>query len=141
MAEFLYNKAAASRRLAGLEARSCGLAAERYFPIPSGVKKALGARGVAEVAHTAQLVTRDLQRWADAVFPMTRGHRDALWDAFPEFRDKTRLFLEAAGESDGDVDDPIGQPDAVYERCCALIEKGVEGILRRHADTTARPRP
>lgn len=140
MAQYIFNDEAAKRGLSGWEAKSAGLAAERYFEVPGGVHRALASRGVSPRGHVAQLVTRDLLRWADAVLPMTKGHRDALWDEFPEHRHKTHLFLEACGLEAKDVDDPIGQPDAVYLRCRETIEKAVLALLQKHAPPTADPR-
>ena len=141
MAQFLFTEQAKLRRLEGWQARSAGLAAERYFVIPQGVHKALAARGITPTGHIPQLVTRDLLRWADAAYPMTRGHRDALWDEFPEHRHKTTLFFEAAGLGETDVPDPISQPDAVYLRCRDQIEQGILALIKKHAPSTADPRP
>lgn len=141
MAQYLFVDEARIRGLAGWEARSAGLAAERYFAVPSGVHKALAARGVSPEGHIPQLATRELLRWADAVFPMTKAHRDALQDAFPEFRSKTTLFLEACGLGAHDVPDPIGQPDAAYLRCRDTIEQGIVALVKKHAPSTADPRP
>lgn len=132
MAEFLLARAAADRGLKDWEARSCGVAAERYFPIPGGVHKALGERGIT-VEHTPQLVTRDLLRWADAVLCMTRGHKEVLLDEYPEFTSKLHSFGEYAGWGARDIDDPIGQPDPVYKACSDILEKGIRSILETHA--------
>ncbi|MBI4348620.1 MAG: low molecular weight protein arginine phosphatase [Elusimicrobia bacterium] len=141
MAQYLFADEAKRRGLSDWEAKSAGLAAERYFAVPSGVAKALAPRGLSPDGHVAQLATRELLRWADLVLPMTRGHRDALWDEYPEFRHKTTLFLEACGLGSQDVSDPIGQPDAVYLRCRDIIEQGVVALVNKHAPSTADPRP
>jgi len=132
MAESLFNHLAEERGLAGWEARSCGLAAERSFPIPAGVRRAMSLRGIKKVEHVPQLVTRELMGWADPVVPMTQGHRELLLDQFPEFTSKTRLFSELAGWSPRDIDDPIGQPDAVYLACADILEAGIRSTLERH---------
>ena len=140
MAQFLFNKAARERRLPW-ESLSCGVAAERYFQVPDGVRKALAARGINEIEHTPQLVTRELLRWADLILPMSRAHAEYLTDQYPEFTDKIHLFLEAAGLSRADVEDPIGKADETYLRCCDLIERGVEALIQKHAPPTTKPRP
>lgn len=132
MAECLFNHLAKERGLAGWEARSCGVAAERSFPIPSGVRKAMSLRGIARVDHVPQLVTRELLDWADAVVPVTRGHLELLLDKYPESSSKTRLFSEMAGWATRDIDDPIGQPDSVYLACADILEAGTRSILERH---------
>ena len=133
MAEFLLNKMAADLGLKDWEARSCGVAAERYFPIPGGVHKALAARGITEVSHTPQLVTREALRWADAVLCMTRGHKEILLDEYPEFTDKIRAFGEFVGWGPRDIEDPIGQPEPVYRACSDILEKGIRSVIETHA--------
>ncbi|MBI3297056.1 MAG: low molecular weight protein arginine phosphatase [Elusimicrobia bacterium] len=138
MAERLLLKMAADRKLAGWDARSAGVAAERYFAVPDGVKKALADRGTSTEGHVPQLTGRELLAWADLVVAMTSGHREALLDQYPEFTSKTKLFSELAGRGEADVADPIGQPDAVYRRCRDEIETGLDAFLRKHA-SQARP--
>lgn len=133
IAERLLRKMASDKGLQGWEARSAGVAAERYFPMPEGVKKALAERGTSPEGHIPQLVGRELMGWADLVVAMTRGHREALLDQYPEFTSKTKLFSEIAGRAEADVADPIGQPDAVYRRCRDEIETGLQAFLRDHA--------
>ena len=129
MAHFLLNRMASDRGLPDWEARSAGIAAERHFGVPEGVRNALLSKGIEKIEHIPQLATRDILRWADLVLPMARMHRDYLLDQYPEFTSKTRLFLRHAGQGEGDVPDPIGKPDAVYVECRDLIEGGLLKIL------------
>lgn len=115
----------------GWEARSAGIAAERYFARPPGVTRALAAKGVQDAPHRPTLVTRDALRWADEILCMAREHRDWISEEYPEFRAKTQLFLEAAGLGERDVKDPLGRSDEVYEACCDEIERGVAALIRR----------
>lgn len=133
MAERLLLKLAADKGLTGWESRSAGMAAERYFPVPGGVKRMLAERGTNADGHTPQLVSRELLAWADLVAPMTSGHREALLDQYPEFTSKTKLFSELAGKGEADVADPIGQPDDVYRKCRDELQSGLEAFLRNHA--------
>ena len=141
MAQYLFEREARERGLAGWEARSCGLAVAPGSPVPAQVGRALRARGVGAVDHVPQPARPELLAWADAVYAMTRAHRDALWREYPEHRAKTQLFLEAAGGSAHDVEDPVGRPDAVYERCRDVLEQGIRSLIQRHAPSTADPRP
>ena len=75
----------------------------------------------------------ELLGWADAVLCMTGKHRDYLIDQYPEFTDKTHLFMEFALGEETDVPDPIGQPVGVYRTCRDSIEKGLESLLEKHA--------
>lgn len=137
MAQFLLPQLAAARGLEGWESRSCGIAAERYFEVPAGVLKALAERGIADLRHVPQLVSRDLLRWADAVYAMSRLHKEFLLDQFPEFGRKVELFLEHHPDGPQDVEDPIGKSDEVYRRCRDVIESGLGRLLERHAPRNA----
>ena len=130
MAEVLLNDLAAKRKLP-LIAKSCGVAAERYFEVPPGVWKALEPRGLAPRLHTAQLVSRDLLDWADIALGMTHAHCDFVLDAYPEFSAKVRPFAAYCRLPELDIDDPIGRPDAVFQSCCGRIAGGLEGLLKR----------
>lgn len=132
MGEYLVNRMAADGKLPGWEARSCGVAAERYFPVPGGVRKALAERGITDIKHTPQLVSRELLGWADLVLAMAKGHREMMLDEYPEHTDKIRLFGEEAGWGERDVSDPIGQPVEVYIRCRDAIEDGLRSVVERH---------
>ncbi len=138
MAEFLLNKLSRDKGL-GWEARSCGVAAERHFQVPQGVRSALKAEGIESVEHTAQLVTRDLLSWADAALTMTPEHRAEVLDKFPEFRAKVHVLKPYAGlKGPEDVADPIGQPDKVYAACCGEIRKALDAVIGRAAPAGAK---
>ncbi|MBI3554472.1 MAG: low molecular weight protein arginine phosphatase [Elusimicrobia bacterium] len=130
MAEQLLRHLAKARGL-DLETRSCGIAAEGYYEVPAVVHRLLAAKGVPAFDHTARLVAREPLRWADLVLAMTELHREHIVDQFPEFTGKTRLLREQAGFGRQDVEDPMGLPDEVFEKCLASIEEALEALLRR----------
>lgn len=133
IAEYLLGKMAGDRELADWEARSAGTAADPSFPTPDGVGTALGERGIDFTSRRPQPVSRELMEWADTILPMTGDHREQILNAYPEHKDKIRLFLEFADGGKGNVDDPIGRPASAYRRCRDVLEKGLEHILERHA--------
>ncbi|MBI4386436.1 MAG: low molecular weight protein arginine phosphatase [Elusimicrobia bacterium] len=140
MAEYLYNYLARRESLDQCHARSCGIAAQPSFQVPNFVKKVLAARGISDIQHTPQLVSRFLVEWADAVYPMTRSHLEVLQEMYPNHRDKMFLFLQKADMGAKDVEDPIGRSEEMYETCCRTIEQGVQGILN-HVKSATNPRP
>lgn len=138
MAEFLLHKLSRDKGL-GWEARSCGVAAERYFQVPQGVRSALKAEGIEGVEHTAQLVTRELLSWSDLALAMTPEHRAEVLDRFPEFRAKVHVLKPYAGiEGPEGVADPIGQPDKIYAACCGEIRKALDAVIERAASAGAK---
>jgi protein-tyrosine-phosphatase len=129
MAEQLLRHLAAARGL-DLETASAGIAAEPYYQVPEAAKRLLAAEGVPPFEHKARLATREVLRWADLILVMTAEHRDHVVDLYPEFTSRTRLFREAAGFGEQDVEDPMSRPDEVFARCLAVIRESLEALLR-----------
>ena len=129
MAEHLLRHMAEKRGLP-IETASAGMAAEPYYQVPEAAKRLLAAEGVAPFQHKARLATREVLRWADLILVMTADHHDHLLELYPEFSSRTRLFREAAGFGDEDVEDPMAQPDEVFIRCLAVIRESLEALLK-----------
>jgi len=129
MAEHLLRHLAAARGL-DLEIASAGIAAEPCYRVPEAAKRALAAEGVPPFEHKARLATREVLRSADLILAMTAEHRDYLAALYPEFAPRTRLFREAAGFGEQDVEDPMSRPDEVFARCLGVIHQTLEALLR-----------
>lgn len=148
-----------ARRLPGAEVASAG-STEAGHPASGGSVRALAARGLDLSGHVSQAVTPELVAGADLVLCMARRHlRDIVVadpSAFPRtftLRELVRrgeavgpatdlaswLALVGAGrrasdllgdDPNDDVADPIGQPDAAYERTAAQLDDLVERLGR-----------
>lgn len=129
MAEHLLRHLAAARGL-DLETASAGIAAEPYYQVPEAAKRLLAAEGVPPFQHKARLATREVLRWADLILVMAGEHHDYIVDLYPEFTSRTRLFREAAGFGEQDVEDPMARPDEIFARCLAVIRESLEALLR-----------
>ena len=129
MAEHLLRHLAATRGLA-LETASAGIAAEPYYQVPEAAKRLLAAEGVPPFEHKARLATREVLRWADLILVMSAEHYDHVVELYPEFASRTRLFREAAGFGEQDVEDPMSRPDEVFARCLAVIKESLDALLR-----------
>lgn len=99
--------------------------------LSAGAVRVLAARGLKGLTHRARRVDAAMLAEADAVYALTREHRDALKAAFPEHAAKVAVLREAAGLTPADVSDPIGEDDAAYEACAAAIEDALKIIIRR----------
>lgn len=130
MAERLAVKLAAARGIA-LEARSCGVAAESYYTPPQEVNAALAPVGLNANGHKAQLISRDLLRWCDEALTMTRGHRAAILDAYPEFTSKVFVLRPRAGVDDADVADPYGRPQHAFDFCRDRLIETLEALFAK----------
>lgn len=75
-------------------------------------------RGLDLSQHESQPLSERLVRFADLILTMTRGHRDAILDAFPEAESRVHLISQGRG----DVSDPIGGPLDLYRRCAEQLD-------------------
>lgn len=96
---------------------------------------AVRALGVPMHKHASRNLTRELMRQADLVLAMTSAHADAARRFDPEGNTPIHL-LDPSGR---DVDDPIGQPQRVYDETAHAMRRFIEtrlaelGLLQRPA--------
>jgi len=83
--------------------------------------KACASKGVDITAHSSRMLTEELVRQSDLIFVMARSHRRHIEAICPDADEKCKLL--AYNE---EIPDPIGQPQAVYNRCVKMIEKAVK---------------
>lgn len=76
-------------------------------------------RGLSLLNHQSRAVSDRLLMQADLVLTMTRSHRHAIVQRWPELANRTHLL----SHSHGDVSDPFGGSEAVYAACAEQIEK------------------
>lgn len=132
MAEGIFRKILAERlksdedRLEerGFVVLSAGLAASSGMAAsPESVDAVLGS-GVDISGHLSRPLTDEMITQADWIFTMTRQHREAIVDSFPEAAERTQLV----SRDDNDVVDPIGQSQYVYDECRDEIAESLHQI-------------
>lgn len=102
----------------GFLAESAGLFAG-YGPASPHAVEAVRERGADLSRHAARQLTADMLREADAVFVMTRAHREQAAEMAPEAAGRIRL-LSPSGE---EIPDPVWGTLEAYRRCAAEIER------------------
>ncbi len=135
MARFLAERRAREAGLA-LRAASAGTAAEVGWGMTPEAERALASRGIVGVRHQARQVDAAMMAEADAVYALTRAHRDRLARLFAAHAAKIAVLREAAGLPGPDVDDPYGMPDSVYEECASRIDEALAVLIRRNHDAS-----
>lgn len=115
---------------AGFEARSRGTAAQPYCRMPHQITDFLTRQGVADLAHKPALASEADIDWADLVLVMEEVHRDIIADKFPQSMRKTQLLLDYSGGS-GDLRDPMGKSDKVFEEVLEQIAEAVKKIIAK----------
>ena len=79
-------------------------------------------------AFSEQLTIQDVEK-ADLILTMTSGHKMMLKNSFAKHKDKIYTLKEKAYGKDGDVNDPFGQSQLVYDMCCNEIKDAIMELL------------
>ena len=132
MAQFLAERLAREGGPA-LRAASAGVEAMVGHDMEPGARRALAARGIKGVNHLARQLDEPMLADADLTYALTRAHRDIIVARFPAYAAKVAVLRAAAKLPDADVEDPYGEPDAVYEECAARIEEALKILIRRNS--------
>ncbi len=105
----------------GFVVTSAGISAGLDAPPSRYAVEAMENRELDLSDHRSQQLNETHVRFADHIFTMTRGHREAILSYWPS--SDTRLcVLRTDG---GDIGDPIGGSLAVYEACADQMEREI----------------
>lgn len=134
MAEALARRGLKERGWTQVEVSSAGVAGHGGMPASGGAIRAAGEGGLDLTGHRSRGLTRELVEGADLILTMSEGHLFPLVDMGAG--ERAALLTAFAAEDDGGdlpdaVPDPFGGPDAVYRETFRLLERLVEGTLRR----------
>ena len=94
-------------------------------PSPEGVS-VLSKMGLHLADHESQPLTTQLVRHADIIWTMTRSHRQAIVNQWPEASARTLVL----SRDQSDIADPIGGPVELYERCAQQIKGQLEHRIK-----------
>jgi len=105
---------------------SAGIATIPGSTASDGAKNAVKSLyGLSLDEHASQLATELLLRFADHIFVMGKSHRTALLDEMPHLNSRISLLRKDGG----DISDPLGHSDDVYEQCARQIEQEIRNRL------------
>ena len=86
-------------------------------------------RSIADISdHESRPLTMELVNAADLIIGMTKDHKSVLLRQFPFEESKIKTISEWGGQ-DGDVTDPYGSDQTVYNQCAEQIYHLVEAGL------------
>ena len=103
----------------GVTVMSAGIAAMPGTPAASPAQAVMQERGLDISHHTSQPITGRLAQFADVIFTMTNGHREALVSHWPMLEPRTTTVRRDGG----DISDPIGGSLEVYRACAQQIDE------------------
>ena len=93
------------------------------------------AEGIADISdHESRPLTMELVNAADLIIGMTKDHKSVLLRQFPFEESKIKTISEWGGQ-DGDVTDPYGSDQTVYNQCAEqiyhLVEAGLTSVPQK----------
>ncbi len=90
-------------------------------PASTGAISACALKGVDIGDHMSRPLSRQLIDASDFIYCMTQAHCDQVVSVAPEAERKCLLL-----SPDGEIPDPVGQPQEYFNRCAAYIEAAVK---------------
>lgn len=105
----------------GITVMSAGIAAMPGSPPAQQADAVMQELGLEITNHLSQPITGRLAQFADVIFTMTNGHREALITHWPMLEPRTFTIRRDGA----DVSDPIGAPVDVYRKCAEQIDNNI----------------
>jgi L-threonylcarbamoyladenylate synthase len=117
-----------------VEVISRGVTAVPGLPASEEAVHAMRARDVDISSHVSKPVSSRDMAGADLVIAMTLAHKKLLLSRYSEFENKIRTLSEVLpGVFDGDVMDPYGQAQTVYDNTADVLEQSLRVLTKRLA--------
>lgn len=136
MAEALAKKwlAANAPTRTDIEFVSAGLAAFPGSPASGQAIDVMRLAGVNLAGHRARQISRDYVVDSDLILTMTKGHKCALLQMYPESTNKIYTLAEFAAGQETDIPDPFAQSTEVYKKCAGEIGEYLGKALQKVLD-------
>ena len=129
MAEGYFRHICAVSGRTDMEVKSAGtFAAGGLGPSPYS-ERVMSRRGVDISGHRTRGLDKGLVDWADLVVVMGDSHTHTVLSLSPGSSGKTRKLLEFSGKQ-GDVFDPYGGAEALYEICFSEMKCALDDLLK-----------
>lgn len=113
----------------GFVAGGCGTWATEKKPMnPYAVVALQKAKIDNDGSHLARGITKEIVAWGTVVLCMDSGHLWELQDSFPEAKNKTFLLKQ---EGDGEIADPFGTDQTIYDATFQVIKASFEAALAK----------
>ncbi len=109
----------------GFVVLSAGVDAVNDVAASPYAQSTLQRRGLDLSDHRSQMLNETHVRFADHIFALTRRHRETILSRWP----RADMRLNVLRLDGGDVSDPIGSPESVYEDCARQLETEIEKRL------------
>lgn len=126
LAQAFFQKKLEENKVEDCTVDSCGIACSYGAPISINSQQVLKDRNI-NFTHLSQPITIDLVRSADYIITLTKAHKKAL----EGFVSENKLFSMDDFTGDGDIMDPYGQSQEIYNIVADQIENAVNIIFKK----------
>lgn len=132
MAEAIFNNKLIknAKQYNNITVSSAGIAAYPGDKASPNAIRVMAKRGIDLNIHKARQLTPEMIEKADLILTMTQGHKQMVLRMDPSAASKVSTLREFAGFS-GDINDPFGGNEEIYEKCALEIEKMVDIVLEK----------
>ena len=104
----------------GYKIGSAGLMGGAEIPASKEVVSICAREGIELSKHRSRALTSGEAEASDYIFAMSESHRERILEVCPAVVEKCLLL-----DSGGEIGDPIGAGDDVYEKCAQQIERAL----------------
>lgn len=114
-----------------IQVYSAGLFTRNGLPASPEAIAVMRKEGIDISSHRSSLINDTLVEAADLVLTMTVNQRNLLVDRYPKKADKIYTFNEFTGDQSGEVMDPYGHGQEVYQQSLFQIKLMVDRLLHK----------
>jgi len=111
-----------------VEVLSCGVRAPKEYPPSEGAVRFLLKEGIDSSGHRTKNINRYLIRSSDMIIVMEKRHRDIIVGMDNYAMPRIFLIDSFLKNHEGDIPDPIGGSDEVFQGSFSLIKEAVAEI-------------
>ncbi len=129
MAEGYFKDLCKKANKENISALSAGVSACPGIPVSQNSVNTLQKHGIDISSHVSSPLFPEMVEKADAIIAMTLSHKLQVARFHPEAVGKTHLLLEFSDKNGGDIGDPIGGPQSVYDQCFMQMKPALENLL------------
>ncbi len=134
MAEKLFQRMIDEAKVEGVMVSSAGVGAPLGMRPPHEMEELMSKEGVDISSHRAKPLRKELIDGADLIFVMEKHHRAKVVEMSPWALERTWLLKECSSKAEErslDIQDPIGKPFKIYQRCFDEIKECLNGVVEK----------
>jgi protein-tyrosine-phosphatase len=119
----------------GITISSAGIGENMGYPASDQTLLVSRERGLKDIIqHKGRQINPEMLNQSDIILVMEDIHREVILSGFPDVAGRMFLLSEYAGDS-GNIEDPSGQPTAVYRATAEIIQGYLSIVVDKLRET------